>query len=362
MPFKIVQTLEKGKPVLTAVPHEWEKDGTLFWPKNQADKLIKVEDIYPEDNWIPIVCELKRDNLKSYGEAQAEVNSILYRGVGGHEPNRNQIVEASTSSQPRDNFVDLKIETTSQDPLTDGEAVPASVSAGLELVLENQRLLLENQVKIMRKLNEFTSRLENLTSQGNSQYFNNTDIEHFNPIDDLQAMDNLENDLKDPEKRNIYFKRYSIICQGKGEGWNCAYFLVDMFFTRKFLTKVSWSGGSRGESKFALKIYTNIINFFHSLIHDCDKTFSLMDCHNFFKLILRNSVKRSESKCMRASGKKKRLSKNIMSQIQMLLVQENNSYEHEEEVGEQALTELSKKRRKLSDRETSECETDVEKE
>ncbi|KAL4702371.1 hypothetical protein ACJJTC_018283 [Scirpophaga incertulas] len=75
MPYKIVQTIEKGRPVLTAVPDGWEINGTLFWPKKH-EKLRRIEYSKPETNWRPINCILKRSNLSSFSQAEHEINSM----------------------------------------------------------------------------------------------------------------------------------------------------------------------------------------------------------------------------------------------------------------------------------------------
>lgn len=49
MPFKIVQTIENGSIVLTCVPHQWESNGVLYWPKKQINKLQKDEGSQPDD-------------------------------------------------------------------------------------------------------------------------------------------------------------------------------------------------------------------------------------------------------------------------------------------------------------------------
>ncbi|RVE41713.1 hypothetical protein evm_013644 [Chilo suppressalis] len=75
MPYKIVQTIEKGRPVLTAVPDGWEISGTLFWPKKH-EKLRRIEHSKPETNWRPINCILKRSNLSSFSQAEQEIDSM----------------------------------------------------------------------------------------------------------------------------------------------------------------------------------------------------------------------------------------------------------------------------------------------
>lgn len=68
MPYKIVQTIEKGRAVLTSIPDTWGNSGILLWPKKQSDKLKKMkknEKNYPQDNWVKSSCIVKRRNLLS---------------------------------------------------------------------------------------------------------------------------------------------------------------------------------------------------------------------------------------------------------------------------------------------------------
>ena len=75
MPFKIVQTIERGRSVLTAVPYEWESNGILCWPKKYK-KLRKIEDSKPEPNWKKINCIVERSNLHSFREAELEIDAM----------------------------------------------------------------------------------------------------------------------------------------------------------------------------------------------------------------------------------------------------------------------------------------------
>ncbi|KAF9815707.1 hypothetical protein SFRURICE_009224 [Spodoptera frugiperda] len=78
MPFKIVQTIEKGNIVLTCVPHQWENSGVLYWPRKQSQshtsKLQKDEGSQPDNTWKQINCAVKRRNIKTYQDALKEIN------------------------------------------------------------------------------------------------------------------------------------------------------------------------------------------------------------------------------------------------------------------------------------------------
>ncbi|XP_049693944.2 uncharacterized protein LOC126054091 isoform X3 [Helicoverpa armigera] len=78
MPFKIVQTIEKGNIVLTCVPHQWESDGVLYWPRkqtqSQTSKLQKDEGSWPDESWEKINCAVKRRSIKTYQNAIHEID------------------------------------------------------------------------------------------------------------------------------------------------------------------------------------------------------------------------------------------------------------------------------------------------
>ncbi|XP_049886767.1 uncharacterized protein LOC126381311 [Pectinophora gossypiella] len=76
MPFKIVQTRENNRSVLTVVPSNWEKDGVLYWPRKLSDnKQIHNENSTPGTDWKPMSCRTKRV-MHSLEEANAEVERM----------------------------------------------------------------------------------------------------------------------------------------------------------------------------------------------------------------------------------------------------------------------------------------------
>ena len=69
--FKIVATLEK-KLYFTAVPHQWEKNKILYWPKmshSTREALRSDAASKPEDDWEEYSCTLKFQNIKTFKEA-----------------------------------------------------------------------------------------------------------------------------------------------------------------------------------------------------------------------------------------------------------------------------------------------------
>lgn len=78
MAFKIVQTKEKGKNLLTIVPHLWESNEKIKWPcksgqitAKEFKQMLLDKNSIPSGDWIEVKCRLKRDNL-SYEQAVAE--------------------------------------------------------------------------------------------------------------------------------------------------------------------------------------------------------------------------------------------------------------------------------------------------
>lgn len=135
------------------------------------------------------------------------------------------------------------------------------------------------------------------------------------PIRNIEELSNLEAILNDSKMKEDYKIKYSIVCQpGKAE--NCAYQLVDVFFTREFLTECSWSGSARGEgTKVCLKQYKNVLQLFFELIYECDHTYTIAGNEKFFKSVLKNATKRKNSKLQRSSTcrnshKRQKLSEN----------------------------------------------------
>lgn len=67
MPFKVVQTIQKGKIVLAYVPQQRECNGKLYWSKKykHLKKLQKDEHSQPDQTWNQFECVVKRKNKGS---------------------------------------------------------------------------------------------------------------------------------------------------------------------------------------------------------------------------------------------------------------------------------------------------------
>lgn len=75
--FKIVQTTERGKPQLCIVPAAWERNGTLYWPRKKAEKLVIDGSSIPGDDWFEMTCVVKRTKLKTLAAAETELEEML---------------------------------------------------------------------------------------------------------------------------------------------------------------------------------------------------------------------------------------------------------------------------------------------
>lgn len=77
MPFKVVQTIENGKTVLSAIPSQWEENNLLYWPNNRSKLRILLQEefsIPDKDKWEKLPCTIKRNNLKSIVDAEHEID------------------------------------------------------------------------------------------------------------------------------------------------------------------------------------------------------------------------------------------------------------------------------------------------
>lgn len=60
------------------------------------------------------------------------------------------------------------------------------------------------------------------------------------------------------------------------------------------------------KEKIPFKIHKNVICLFLRVVHLSDENFAFKDCEQFFKSVIRNSTKRSESNMIRSSTAKRR--------------------------------------------------------
>lgn len=129
----------------------------------------------------------------------------------------------------------------------------------------------------------------------------------------------LEENLKDEVFENNIINSMTYICgtDGKSRGLNSCYKVIDLFVSREFIEKCSWTGNSyskvhkatQSNSKNALKQFVRFRKCFLEIILRSDKEFSETQCDQFFKQVLRNSKQRSNSKRQILSASKIRPSR-----------------------------------------------------
>lgn len=174
-------------------------------------------------------------------------------------------------------------------------------------------VITQNQEKNMHKLAEISVQLEEINEIRRPfvctlAQVSGTQNERFSmePINNVADLERFDNELSDPNIFNKLKEKYSILCSvAEGSGSNCAYRLLDSLFSKEFLCKCSWTGGSRGdEVKIGFKGYKNIINFFFEMVRYWDIKYSVESNEDFLKSVLRNALKRKDTKNIRKSSKK----------------------------------------------------------
>lgn len=176
----------------------------------------------------------------------------------------------------------------------------------LERIIDNQRFIIQNQSIILTSLDTLVREVatgfnKNISIDINNlrQNLSEETIKSFCPVDSLDKLKDFEEKLKIEMFRQSIIDQLSVVCGTSGVkiGIDSCYKLIDHFLTRDFVLQCSWTGNSRaGESKVALKYFINFRKIFLDIVRLTDKTFTEMDCDNFFKRIMKNSTQRLKSK------------------------------------------------------------------
>ncbi|XP_045769184.1 uncharacterized protein LOC123870065 [Maniola jurtina] len=352
MPFSVVQTIEKGELRLTAVPDLWVHNKLLFWPKKSADKLRRQENSSPDASWEIMSCDVKRKNLKTFQEAQDEINTMSDKSDTETDEgdtnrrslrkekyplpdksfnelaktltdNHNQMLSTTTpvtqvaqKSQedtnccfvpqdqivgtvegnipvtiPESNFLFYThTEPEISTPTNEIEAIKESIAT----IIANQNSLHEIQTNMCVKISEIQTELRSFIKMSVSQKRVDEEPTLIKNIKDLEEFEkNLSNRTF---KDNMLMKFVGVCSKGLGKGGVNAYHLVDSLFERNFLKQCTWTGFSKKEAvKICFKAFTRTISLFFDIIHATDESFTKVDCDKFFKTILKNAHKRSES-------------------------------------------------------------------
>lgn len=62
--FCVVETIENGKILCSAVPEIWVVDGhILYWPPGSANTMNRSQPIPPQSDWIPHMCKVLKKSI-----------------------------------------------------------------------------------------------------------------------------------------------------------------------------------------------------------------------------------------------------------------------------------------------------------
>lgn len=280
MPFKIVQTVEKGELCLCVVPSRWEQDGVLHWPKKTAlARLCQDESSSPFPNWDKMDCVLKRE-LPTYSAAQKEMDrmeSITDTEMEDSETPppkatkvRRRILEKKSCGVAKDfnkflpEVSDVDESKMAGDPTGLGaqedenateeptsypdcsanpgveEKQPTSTEeqpkaefnieeievddvipeATMEAIAANQVVIYNNQLKIIATLAQLLTAVGVLNNKVISQQVGPSapvDKKPFEAMRSREDLDLLENELRDDARMNHYVQKLSAVCGTSGK-------------------------------------------------------------------------------------------------------------------------------------------------
>lgn len=80
--WSVVQTVEAGRPVLSAVPNTWVVNNFLWWPNVKAaalKALLRNQFSKPDPNkssWSRMECAVKRNYVETYEAANSLANEM----------------------------------------------------------------------------------------------------------------------------------------------------------------------------------------------------------------------------------------------------------------------------------------------
>ncbi|CAG4934046.1 unnamed protein product [Parnassius apollo] len=294
MNFKIVATVENGERKLSIVPSLWETNGELRRPKERANitRLVKDKNSRPLPDWHVTECVMKLSSIPSYEQAEKEL-CILRQHRDADVNNRTQEhVNATTNN--------VVVNNEERTPNLSATANPTSVPLVTTLALDNQKKHKLAGLSVpIKDVNTKRDRVIKTPITLSKSIPTESDCVIgwiiTNPIESVSDLKEMDSFLSNIKHRCKLIQQYSQQCsQLECKGVTCAYKMLDLIFSRKFLYMCSWTGGSRSdELKIGFKSYKNILKFYFELIHSWDSTYTMQDNENFFKDILKNSAKKS---------------------------------------------------------------------
>lgn len=216
-----------------------------------------------------------------------------------------QTQESNQSSQQANNFITSLLAENTVDTLQLHNTFEIEEQQFPEArqILMNQQTIMEQQTRIETSLNVLIGLLSDLNLNANNSEKPEKSKKELllpftKPISSIEELNEFEEKLKDKNFLKTIVLNLSFVCgkNGKLNGIDCCYKLIDIFLDRSFLTKFSWTGNSREKDvkKIPLKFFHNFRKCFLEIILQADKEFSEVHCEKFFKTIIKNSVQRQE--------------------------------------------------------------------
>uniref|UniRef100_A0A182X4S1 DUF4806 domain-containing protein n=1 Tax=Anopheles quadriannulatus TaxID=34691 RepID=A0A182X4S1_ANOQN len=332
MPFAIVEAHEAGdaNKQLYVVPEGWlldteQTETILLWPRCdglQMYKLLTDGESVANTKWIKMNCTVKMINIPNLSVAHGHVSKLKGECI---EPSKDialQVVQKCPTPSPleeecsnvpcEEDISEEKAESSfSKTHTKTTEIAPASVRTISEkdfynfLLKVNQKItLLEALVcKITDKVVYLEAQAQMLQSRLNSRTAPKqpmiSDVD-FKQIDCLQSLESFNEKLLDKEYQDKMYQWLNAqITEVKSE--NRMTEAIDILFTKRFMTKCSWTGVGRGSEKIAMMRMVNISKLFRRVGTTATIIVNQRMVMLFFMKKLRNAVRRSEMKHLRRS-------------------------------------------------------------
>ncbi|XP_041773366.1 uncharacterized protein LOC121594322 isoform X2 [Anopheles merus] len=354
MPFNIVETVDgRGHKELLAVPETWIQGTSkginyLMWPNvRRADSLNALlldDSSMPSNSWERIMCKIKRTGLETIAQANRIIQdmclvsstdcSVVHeeklckpRKTKQHafKPD-NRFQQMLVEEQPKeesneaieclneDNSIEFeeeeyleKDETSSEvDQLKLHDSEPANLNKTVITTPELSPSIDERLEKLERAMSTVLAKLDILLDKTVipvSMRRKRNDI-GFQVVSSIEELSILESNLAQPD----YFNEVSSWLEHNI--WeitpeNRMIEILDLIFSKKFLTLCSWTGIGKGKEKVPMMTHKNILELFR--LHGSTEEAVVTDkvLARFFMKKLKNATKRAYSKGLRKSTQHK---------------------------------------------------------
>uniref|UniRef100_A0A6P7FED9 Uncharacterized protein LOC114329250 n=1 Tax=Diabrotica virgifera virgifera TaxID=50390 RepID=A0A6P7FED9_DIAVI len=249
--FKVVHVLKTGE--IEPVPHQWEVNGTLYWPQNVhlvRKFQSKVDSVPDKRTWKTYSCSVKETNIPLFMYASASCQKFIDAGTTATED------EDDEAPPPK-----IKKFKTSQYRSPSQDNILAAIT-DLVLRLDRVEQIIQKDVSDVVSLGE--------------------DFQLF-PIRETKYVFKLEKDLNNEDFKKKIFSHFGRII-GTSTPWKTAcYKLCNIIFTKEVLTCFSWTGMSRRNNKESFKNLKNTLDIFYRAVYKADNTFSYSQRDAFFR-------------------------------------------------------------------------------